>query len=264
MSKQKSGHASAKSLPDLTPNIQVVPIERVVPAPWNYKDPATPQQAERLKASILEDKSAGVMAVRELSNGKLECIDGNHRLEILLDIGVKNVTVENFGKITKAQAIMVAYRRNEPWFKADYAKLAVELRDTVLPEIPMDVLMTQVPVNQHEFQSLVNLANFNWESLPERTGGDNGSAKLSFAVTPHVEALLSYWEKVCKNVYGSKDRVKAVEYALRAAIVSVQADAASFKQLDPKKHDEQRKSLVQRLVKASSGLLGGKVRKEPK
>ena len=61
--------------------------------------------------SIEEDKSVGVLAVREI-DGKFEVIDGNHRLEALIRMKWKKVPCENFGQITKAKAITIARRRN--------------------------------------------------------------------------------------------------------------------------------------------------------
>lgn len=131
--------------PKIEPTLKRVPITALVPADWNYKVKSTPDQEERLWASIVRDKSAGVLATRVLADGKREVIDGNHRLEVLRKRGVASVIVEDFGKISQAEAVAISVRRNEQWFKNNVPALNVLLRDVVVPEIPVGDLLAFMP-----------------------------------------------------------------------------------------------------------------------
>ena len=95
--------------------IKKVPINRIKLADWNPKYNSE-YLKEKLKQSILYENSPGVLAVRELDNGDYEVIDGNHRLIALLELGYKEVWIENLGKISDEKALMVFWQRNEIWF----------------------------------------------------------------------------------------------------------------------------------------------------
>jgi hypothetical protein len=117
-------------------------------APWNYKVLATEEEVEKLSKSIERDKSGGVFAVREIQeNGETvyEIMDGNHRLDAVNLLGWGRARVENFGPITKAEAITIARRRNFQWFEDDIVLLAQRITEDVLPEIPIDDLVVFMP-----------------------------------------------------------------------------------------------------------------------
>ena len=99
--------------------IKKVPINRIKLADWNPKYNSE-YLKEKLKQSILYENSPGVLAVRELDNGDYEVIDGNHRLIALLELGYKEVWIENLGKISDEKALMVFWQRNEIWFPIKY------------------------------------------------------------------------------------------------------------------------------------------------
>lgn len=63
-----------------------LPLSEIDKAPWNYKDPGTQSEIDKLKASIERDHSAGVLVVRKKDDGRWESIDGNHRHEALVQL----------------------------------------------------------------------------------------------------------------------------------------------------------------------------------
>ena len=151
--------------------LETVDIARLVPADWNYKDEGDRKDIEKLKRSILRDGSAGVPAVRELDALKLEVMDGNHRLIALVELGFKMIVVENFGKITKAAAIVIARRRNKPWFREDMVKLAKLFKEEVVPEIAIDELKEFM---QDDIDRLLGLADFDWAQYGDAPGPSEG------------------------------------------------------------------------------------------
>ena len=146
--------------------------DQLRPAPWNYKQPGTSERQAKLRASIERDGSAGVLAVREVPvdeggpfqtpDGRpiYETMDGNHRLNELLALGWPLHRVENFGPISKADAILIARRRNASWFDDDIVALGELLQNEVVPQgegYSVSEMATFMPDSELELQSLLDL-----------------------------------------------------------------------------------------------------------
>jgi len=116
----------------------------LIKAEWNYKTDGTQEQIDKLINSIKEDSSVGVVAIRELGD-KFEVIDGNHRLEALIQMKWKKVPCENFGDISKAKAITIARRRNHKWFDDDIIAYDEIFKDELLYEYTIDELESFMP-----------------------------------------------------------------------------------------------------------------------
>ena len=139
---------------------------------WNYKHVGTDEEMEKLKNSISRDHSSGVLPVRVVDeNGqrRFEVIDGNHRLRAIKELGWEQVQVENFGEISKADAITIARRRNEEWFDTDPAAYATLLRDEVLPIYSMEELQSFMPESIDQMKAMVDSLNFDFDSMGEDT-----------------------------------------------------------------------------------------------
>ena len=186
-----------------------VPIDRVVPAPWNYKKDATPEQMGRLKASILRDASAGALAVREIQSADdqplYEVIDGNHRYVAVVELGWWMVHVENFGSISQAEAATVALRRNHQWMEDDEEKRQRLIVDVIAPAIPPLELKGFMPDG-----ALVAAPSLGAGSMP-RVGGDS----ITFNLAGEAGELWREWYKqaVAK---GCPDQQTAFLYLLKA------------------------------------------------
>jgi len=150
----------------IKPVIIDVDLIKLIPADWNYKEAGEEEQIVKLINSIKRDNSYGVPAVREIKNRNrllYEVIDGNHRLEALRRLAIKTVTVENFGRITKAQAVLIAKRRNTQWFKDDQLKYATLFRDIVFPEISIDEMVPFMPDTKEDIENISKLLDFDWD-----------------------------------------------------------------------------------------------------
>ena len=161
--------SKAKLVPN-DPEIIKVPIEKLRPAPWNYKVDGTPEEIEHLKESIMSSKSAGVLCVREITDKKkklFEVLDGNHRLEAIKLTGWKTVNVENFGPITKAAAVVIARQRNHQWFKDDVVKLSKLYTDDVLAEFDKTELIGILPESEGAFDNILAMADLKELSPPD-------------------------------------------------------------------------------------------------
>jgi hypothetical protein len=160
-----------KTLNPNKPKIEKIPVSSLVPAPWNYKLTGTKEQIEKLKKSILSSQSAGVLCVRNLKNrnGKklFEVIDGNHRLEAVIEAGWKTVWCENFGKLSQAQAVVIARQRNWQWFADDVVKLGKLYTDEVLKMFEKDDVLEFLPEDLPELDRIIEAGIEGVEVEPE-------------------------------------------------------------------------------------------------
>lgn len=166
--------------PSATPSqeatvILSVPTDLIKEAEWNYKLTATSQQLEKLAASIKHDKSAGVLAVRELPDDPeydYEAIDGNHRLTVVRDVlGWATIRCENFGPISKPEAIVIARRRNHQWFEDNLVVLASLFDDFVFPEFDMPDLAAILPDTEDDLRAMQAMVQeYAWDEIGDETG----------------------------------------------------------------------------------------------
>jgi hypothetical protein len=192
-----------------------IAVERLVPAPWNYKKPGQPEEVKRLAASIQADASAGVLAVRELEDGCFEVIDGNHRLEAIRFLGWKEATCENFGSIDKARAVTIARRRNHQWFEDEMDKLAALYRDDVLPALDADLLDEIMPEGVRGMRALAESLSFDWRDF--RPGSDP-----AFGWNTYRRRLWKAWQALCAARHSETNPGKQFELALLTAIKSIE------------------------------------------
>ncbi len=148
-------------------------------APWNYKlEQPTPEMLEKFKQSILKDGSAGVLAVRWLdAEDMYEVIDGNHRLEVLIELGFTEIRCEDFGELSDAEAVILARRRNHEWFEGDFQALSKLMNDVVLPEIDAEDLLVYMPEDDDQLSDLIDGIELSGEDIEpeEEAGGHNNS-----------------------------------------------------------------------------------------
>lgn len=213
--------------------IEKVSIDQVIEAEWNYKVEGAESDIKKLANSILKRGSAGVLAVREVEidgDIKFETCDGNHRLRALRDeLGVKFVYIENFGKISMDEAVLLTRSRNHNWFEDDKLKLANLMTEHVLSTHEINDLIDSLPESAQELEAYQNIANFEWQE-PEKnesegTGGDsNGSSyadqktDIKLSVSEEVYNLWEKWLERCENITGLSNKERAFEFAVIEAL----------------------------------------------
>jgi hypothetical protein len=178
--------------------LMMIPRAALIKAEWNYKDPGEHEDIEKLAASIKHDRSAGVLAVREMpeSNPRVyEVIDGNHRLEALDLVGWEEIPCENFGLLPLHEAITVSTRRNHNWFKDDVVALANLFKNEVIPHIPIEDLIAFMPQTETDFNNMVKLSDFSWDNF--NSTSDDKSSGLDIA--PPIDP--TYNESDYKDIY---------------------------------------------------------------
>lgn len=103
-------------------NYIVIPLKNLVKANWNYKHDE-PKKAEKLKANFMRNGQIQNLIVRELDTGYYEVVNGNHRVDVMVDLNMDSAVCYNLGNITLQHAQRIAIETNETNFKNDSEKL---------------------------------------------------------------------------------------------------------------------------------------------
>lgn len=204
-------------------------VNDLIHASWNYKTDGTEEQIQKLMAAIAKQGSCGVLMVREIEvDGKnvFEVMDGNHRLTALRRLGWEECPIENFGKISQADAIVYTRQRNEQWFEDDKLKLAVLFSNEVFADYTPEYLSTILPDTLEQLHSYKALANVEW--VPPNLDGenDNGDAPpdedkyklVKLWVTEEVFNLWEKWLERAREITGLESDARAFEFAVIEAL----------------------------------------------
>lgn len=199
-------------------------LDQLVKAEWNYKTDGTEEQIQKLMNAIVEAGSCGVLMVRELS-GKHEVMDGNHRLEALRRLNWTEVQCENFGKISKAKAVVLTRQRNQNWFDDDKIKLAKLLVDDVLTEYSKIELADILPETLESLDTLELLAISDWQTIEEKPKDELGepgeiTKKVIVEVPEETFNLWLKWKERLKDLTEIDSDARAFEYAIIEAMNS--------------------------------------------
>ena len=177
-------------------------IETVQKCDWNYKLDGSEEEMEKLKNSVSRDNSVGVLPVRVVDvNGTrmFEVIDGNHRLQALQELGWKKVPIENFGEISKADAITIARRRNEEWFDSDPFKYAELLRDEVMGTYSLEELSRFMPETEDQMKAMIESLDFNFDDFGKDKAQTNDGVPMRHITLSTPEETAVEFEEDLKD-----------------------------------------------------------------
>lgn len=105
-----------------------VPPGTLVPNPWN-SNVVGPEMEKRLEASIRRNEVYKPIIVRELEDGTLQILGGQHRAQVAARIGVEEVPIINLGRIPDKKAKEIGLADNGRYGEDDALKLAAILKD---------------------------------------------------------------------------------------------------------------------------------------
>lgn len=149
-----------------------LPMEKLAKAPWNYKmdDPVL---LEKLMENIKRNGQIENILVRELDTGFFEVVNGNHRIDALKKLEMKEVVCFNLGPITERQASRIAIETNETRFQTNNASLAGLIKE-IADEVDLGDLSTTLPFTESEMGEMIQSLDFDWNSFgdPDSGGGD--------------------------------------------------------------------------------------------
>lgn len=172
-----------KSTDKLPEGFIEVPIEKLVPADWNYKT-EKPELVEKLKNNLKRNGQIENILIRELKTGFYEVVNGNHRYVALKDLEWKSVICFNLGEISDSKAKRIAIETNETKFSADPLKLAALIAD-ILQDFPVEDISSTMPYSEEEIENFKNVSDFNWEDHNPPKPPDPEEPQTRIVTCPH-------------------------------------------------------------------------------
>lgn len=196
------------------PKFQMISVENLVKAGWNYKD-NDDEMAKKLLANIKRNGQVESILVREIDGGEnFEVINGNHRFDAICELGIKEVMACNIGKISDAAAKRLAIEMNETAFPTDLTRLSGILVD-VTKEFGEESLET-LPYTEKQLNKLLSAGS--WSTIKEgkKEKSDEDMIILKIGMTFEQNEEFQNWKLQCGTESDALAFAKAVEAALSA------------------------------------------------
>lgn len=143
----------------MTYQIQSLDPRRLKPNPFNPNH-VDPKSYSKLRKSIEELGFASAVVVRELTDGSLQILGGQHRTEIAVEIGLKEIPVLNLGQIDDRKAKKIGLVDNARYGTDDSIQLA-----QLIEEIGASDLTTFLPVNDEDLQVIMRAVDIDIDTL---------------------------------------------------------------------------------------------------
>lgn len=139
----------------------VVNPKALLPNPWNTNSVSAENEA-KLEASIKRLGMFKPVVVRELLDGSLQILGGEHRCRAALNLGLKEVPIINLGKISDNKAKEIGLVDNGRFGEDDAISLA-ELLNSL--ETDSGELSSFMPYSQTDFDNIFKSVNVDIDEL---------------------------------------------------------------------------------------------------
>lgn len=177
---------------------QLIPIERLVGADWNYKEDDE-EKSRALAANLKRNGQIENIIVRELDTGAFEVVNGNHRYRAMQQLGADKVIACNLGVISLAEAQRIAIETNETRFPTDHLKLSGLMKE-LAASTSLAELAETMPFSLRELELMAGIGEFDWKTYDGGEPGHGAGAgvgggedepfvELSYRVPKDVAAL---------------------------------------------------------------------------
>ena len=155
---------------------KVLPVKDIKKADWNYKDDDE-ELSGKLAENIKEHGQVQNIIVRVLEDDSYEIVNGNHRLDVFVNLGIEKVYACDLGKISLEAAKRIAIETNETTFQADPTKLA-GLIGKILEEISQEEFLVSAPYTDKDMDQfkeiLADLEEEEYETVTFTLAKDTG------------------------------------------------------------------------------------------
>lgn len=148
-----------------------ISIEKLVPANWNYKTDDE-RLLQKLINNINKNGQIENIIVRELSDGKYEVVNGNHRFKALQRLGIGKAYCYNLGSVSEIRAKEIAITTNETRFRSDEYKLSEIIKELSENNNIEDLSFT-MPFSEQELSEMCNISDVDWEQEEKETTETN-------------------------------------------------------------------------------------------
>lgn len=131
------------------------------PNPWNTNR-VTPENKVKLRRSITDLGFVSVVVVRELANGSLQILGGQHRNEQAIELGMKEVPILNLGRIEDKKAMKIGLVDNSRYGSDDTIGLAQLIEEIGLSS---EQLAEFMPFSQADFDVISKSVDIDLDEL---------------------------------------------------------------------------------------------------
>jgi ParB family chromosome partitioning protein len=137
--------------------------------PWNSNHVA-PANMLKLRKSIEDLGFNTAVVVRELADGTLQILGGQHRTEVAREIGLKSIPVINLGPVDDKRAKMIGLADNSRYGSDDSLQLAA-----IIEELQMDNdLASFLPIQNEDLQAIMRAVDIDLDKLDVLPEDDEG------------------------------------------------------------------------------------------
>lgn len=144
----------------ITPKTETIDPALLVPNPWNT-NVVSPDNEAKLEESIRRFGMFKPVVVRELDDGTLEILGGEHRAGVAKRMGLKKIPVINLGKIDDKKAKEISLVDNGRYGTDDTLQLA-ELLESLGDA---DDISTFMPFSETDLASIFSSVNIALDDL---------------------------------------------------------------------------------------------------
>lgn len=141
--------------------VETLAPARLKPNPWNT-NVVSPENQQKLEASIERFGMFKPIVVRELQDGSLQIIGGQHRWEAAKSMGYADVPVVNLGRIDDKKAKEISLVDNGRYGADDTLQLA-ELLEGL--GVEADELASFMPYSESDFASIFSSVSISLDDL---------------------------------------------------------------------------------------------------
>lgn len=138
-------------------NEEIVEVSRLRPNPWNHNE-QTPFMQEKLGNSLDAYGQVAEIIVREMPDGILEIIDGEHRWKELVDKKEKQALVNNLGVVSGDDARLLTAVMNELRGNRNPSKLS-RLLNSLKESSDWGEMTDVLPFTEIELENILALAD---------------------------------------------------------------------------------------------------------
>lgn len=142
------------------PAVGQIDPTKLVPNPWNVNI-VSPANEEKLEVSITRLGMFKPVVVREMADGALQIIGGEHRAAAAVRLGIKQIPFVNLGKIGDKKAKEISLVDNNRFGADDTLQLAELLEGLG----SVDELASFMPYSESDFASIFSSVNIVLDDL---------------------------------------------------------------------------------------------------
>lgn len=129
--------------------------------PWN-SNRVGPENMAKLRKSLADHGFVRSVILRELPSGSLEILGGQHRVELAIEMGIKEIPYVNLGRISDAEAKKITLLDNARYGTDDTISLAKIYEEIGLSSAELAEFL---PYTETDFDTVARAVDINLDDI---------------------------------------------------------------------------------------------------